>query len=30
MSKDSSFDIVSQVDLSEVSNAIAQTMKEIG
>lgn len=30
MSKDSSFDIVSQVDLSEVANAIAQTMKEIG
>jgi len=29
MSKESSFDIVSKVDLSEVSNAIAQTMKEI-
>jgi hypothetical protein len=30
MSKDSSFDIVSQVDFSEVTNAITQTMKEIG
>ena len=29
MSKDSSFDIVSKVELSEVTNAIAQTMKEI-
>ncbi|NHM33683.1 YajQ family cyclic di-GMP-binding protein [Neobacillus terrae] len=29
MSKDSSFDIVSKVDFSEVTNAIAQTMKEI-
>jgi cyclic-di-GMP-binding protein len=30
MSKDSSFDIVSKVDFSEVSNAVTQTMKEIG
>jgi len=30
MSKDSSFDIVSKVDFSEVTNAITQTMKEIG
>lgn len=30
MSKDSSFDIVSKVDFAEVTNAIAQTMKEIG
>jgi len=30
LSKDSSFDIVSQVDFSEVTNAITQTMKEIG
>jgi uncharacterized protein YajQ (UPF0234 family) len=30
MSKDSSFDIVSKVEISEVANAIAQTMKEIG
>lgn len=29
MSKDSSFDIVSKVDFSEVTNAITQTMKEI-
>lgn len=29
MAKDSSFDIVSQVDLSEVTNAINMTMKEI-
>ncbi|MGJ7919545.1 YajQ family cyclic di-GMP-binding protein [Neobacillus sp. LXY-4] len=29
MAKDSSFDIVSQVDLSEVTNAINLTMKEI-
>lgn len=30
MAKDSSFDIVSQVDFSEVTNAINLTMKEIG
>ncbi|WP_066071041.1 YajQ family cyclic di-GMP-binding protein [Neobacillus soli] len=30
MSKDSSFDIVSKVDFSEVTNAITLTMKEIG
>ncbi len=30
MSKDHSFDIVSQVDLQEVTNAIEQTKKEIG
>ncbi|WP_075981474.1 YajQ family cyclic di-GMP-binding protein [Bacillus massilinigeriensis] len=29
MSKESSFDIVSKIDLSEVTNAINQTMKEI-
>jgi cyclic-di-GMP-binding protein len=29
MAKDSSFDIVSKVDFSEVTNAITQTMKEI-
>jgi uncharacterized protein YajQ (UPF0234 family) len=29
MAKDSSFDIVSKVDFSEVTNAISQTMKEI-
>ncbi|WP_042455233.1 YajQ family cyclic di-GMP-binding protein [Neobacillus dielmonensis] len=29
MSKDSSFDIVSKVDFSEVTNAVTQTMKEI-
>lgn len=29
MSKESSFDIVSQVDFSEVTNAITQAMKEI-
>lgn len=29
MAKDSSFDIVSKVEFSEVTNAIAQTMKEI-
>lgn len=29
MAKESSFDIVSRVDLAEVSNAIQQTMKEI-
>ncbi len=30
MAKDNSFDIVSQVDLAEVTNAINQAMKEIG
>ncbi|WP_423801482.1 YajQ family cyclic di-GMP-binding protein [Neobacillus sp. SAB-20_R2A] len=30
MSKDSSFDIVSKVEFTEVTNAITQTMKEIG
>jgi cyclic-di-GMP-binding protein len=30
MSKESSFDIVSKVDFSEVTNAITATMKEIG
>jgi uncharacterized protein YajQ (UPF0234 family) len=29
MAKDSSFDIVSQVDMQEVDNAVNQTMKEI-
>ena len=29
MAKDSSFDIVSQVDFSEVTNAVTATMKEI-
>ena len=30
MPSDSSFDIVSQVDLQEIDNAINQTMKEVG
>lgn len=30
MAKDSSFDIVSKVDMPEVTNAITMTMKEIG
>ncbi|AEP12060.1 MULTISPECIES: YajQ family cyclic di-GMP-binding protein [Chloracidobacterium] len=30
MAKDNSFDIVSQVDMAEVTNAINQAMKEIG
>ncbi|SFA79131.1 MULTISPECIES: YajQ family cyclic di-GMP-binding protein [unclassified Bacillus (in: firmicutes)] len=30
MSKDNSFDIVSKVDFSEVTNAVTLTMKEIG
>ena len=29
MAKDSSFDIVSQVDMQEMSNAVNQTEKEI-
>lgn len=30
MSKDSSFDIVSQVDLQEVDNAVQQALREVG
>lgn len=30
MAKDNSFDIVSQIDLQEVDNAVNQSMKEIG